>query len=143
MRKIFVEIDSFEREHIDTMEGFFDKKFIFDEIIEDALFCDKDALIKSIADADEVYIDSALIQLSGAMLENTCYHAVDRNWTGKKLFIFREFGSIRFGSLHHTENLIKVFSDLGNVLYCISDQIDEKGNYLWRPINTRKEIEEY
>lgn len=142
MKKIFIEIDSFKREHVDTMEILFNVNFQFDEIIEDAGMMGKE-LVEKIHTAGEIYIDSALINLSATLLENMCHYAIERNWTDKKLFIFREFAAIHWSYLHHTKNLIKVFSEMGNKLYVIADHTDKNGNYFWNLVEPKLDIEYY
>lgn len=134
MRKIFIEIDKYETDHIETMEDLMGVEFKFDEIIEDAYFKGAD-LLTSIEAADEIYVETALIDRSGTLFENLMYHAVEKKWTGKKLFIFRPFKSIWFSCLHHTKNTRTVFSKLGNELFVVSD-----GGYEWEKVDVLKQI---
>lgn len=135
MKKIFIEIDRYDKDHIETMEFLMDRDFKFDEIVEDAYFKGA-SIIETIESAKEIYADTALIDRSAGFFENMLHFAIERKWTGKKLFIFRSFNSIYFGNLHHTKNLRKVFSKMKNDLYVIEDNE-------WRKVDVLNEIKEH
>lgn len=135
MKKLFIEIDGYEPDHIETMEILMGVEFKFDEIIEDAFFQGA-SIIESIESSDEIYADTALIDRSADLFENMMHFGVERKWTGKKLFIFRPFHRIFFSNLHHTKNMRKVFSKLKNELFVIEDNA-------WRKVDVFNEIKEH
>lgn len=136
MKRLFIEIDEREDSHLETlsvlgalMHGLEETKTFFDTVIDDALLKVKDVW-SAVLEHDEIYCSTALIPRfgfgsslgSGTLFNSLMYKASEENIEGKKIFIFREYDSIRWDELKY-ELVDKAFRK--NFLYVQSKNYEK------------------
>lgn len=121
INRLFIEADSMETENNKDMAGTLahfaaavakvdvgqDAMKFFDVVIDDALDRGPEAW-KAIMGADEIYMSTAIVPKIGsggggygspALFNNMMYKAAEAGLENKKVFIYREYGAVRWENL--------------------------------------------
>lgn len=113
-KRIFVESDILHSDKLDCVKRHLELLLeseqqdflpeIFDVVIEGAMHKPEE-LIKAVVDADEIYINSSLIGLTGGyfgapmLFDAACQKAVELGITGKKIVFLRPFADIWWSNI--------------------------------------------